>query len=107
MCRLGYQCGICERRRFLGSLYEQLKDKSRVCLEKKVIEVRHKEDGVVVRCADGSEFRGDLVIGADGIHSRTRMEMQKFAEETGPKGLIDRDKSSKSMERRGCVVIRT
>jgi hypothetical protein len=41
-----------------------------------------------------------LVVGADGIHSRTRVEMQRFAEETGPKGLTNRDKSSKSMERR-------
>ncbi len=25
---------------------------------------------VTVKCEDGSEFRGDVVIGADGIHSR-------------------------------------
>lgn len=93
--RLGYQCSICERRRFLGSLYEQLEDKSRILLEKKVVEINHEGDGVVVRCQDGSEFRGDLVIGADGIHSRARVEMQRFAEEMGPKGLMDRDKSSK------------
>jgi Flavin containing amine oxidoreductase len=95
--RLGYQCSICERRRFLGSLYEQLEDKSRILLEKKVVDIKHGKDGVAVRCQDGSEFRGDLVIGADGIHSRTRVEMQRLAEEMGPKGLMDRDKSSKSL----------
>ena len=94
---MGYQVSICERRMFLGSLYEQLEDKSRILLEKKVVDIKHERDGVVVRCQDGSEFRGDLVIGADGIHSRTRVEMQRFAEKMGPKGLMDRDKSSKSL----------
>ncbi|KAH8810054.1 hypothetical protein F5882DRAFT_99982 [Hyaloscypha sp. PMI_1271] len=96
--KLGYQVSICERRMFLGSLYEQLEDKSRILLEKKVVDIKHERDGVVVRCQDGSEFRGDLVIGADGIHSRTRVEMQRFAEKMGPKGLMDRDKSSITAE---------
>ena len=97
--RLGYQCSICERRRFLGSLYDQLEDKSRILLKKKVVEIRHVGDEVVVKCQDGSEFQGDLVVGADGIHSRTRVEMQRFAEETGPRGLMDRDKSSKLIKK--------
>jgi hypothetical protein len=67
-----------------------------------VLEISHEGDGVVVRCKDGSKFQGDLVIGADGIHSRTRVEMQRFAEETGPTGLMDRDKSCKSSERSIC-----
>ena len=83
----------------MGSLYEQLEDKSRILLKKKVVEIKHVGDEVVVSCQDGSDFRGDLVIGADGIHSRTRVEMQRFAEETGPKGVMDRDKSSKLMKR--------
>jgi FAD dependent monooxygenase len=86
----------------LGSLYEQLEDKSTILLEKKVVEILHESNGVVVRCQDGSEFRGDLVVGADGIHSRTRTEMQRFAEMTGPKGLMDADKSSKSKIERMC-----
>ncbi|PMD35736.1 FAD/NAD(P)-binding domain-containing protein [Hyaloscypha variabilis F] len=96
--KLGYQCSICERRRFLASLYEQLEDKSRILLEKKVVEIKHEGNEVVARCQDGSEFRGDLVVGADGIHSRTRVEMQRYAEETGPRGLMDRDKSSITAE---------
>ena len=79
----------------MGSLYDQLKDKSKIRLQRKVLGISHEGDGVAVRCQDGSEFRGDLVIGADGIHSRTRGEMQNFAEETGPEGLMDEDKSSK------------
>lgn len=93
--RLGYQCSICERRVFLQSLYDQLEDKSRILLNKKVSTIEHGKDSVTVNCADGSQFTGDVVIGADGIHSRTRKEMQRYAEETGPKGLMDRDKNCK------------
>ncbi len=95
--RLGYQCGICERWKLIESIYEQLDDESKgkVLLNKKVIEIVHFDGGVTVKCADGSEYRGDIVVGADGIHSRARREMQRYGEETGPPGLMDRDKNSK------------
>ncbi len=78
----------------MQSLYDQLKDKSRVRLCKKVSRIEQSRTGAKVVCSDGSEFNGDIVIGADGIHSWTRKEMQKIAEEMGPKGLIDDDKKS-------------
>lgn len=37
------------------------------------------EDGVAVHCADGSVEHGSVVIGADGVHSRTRQAMQSLA----------------------------
>jgi FAD dependent monooxygenase len=93
--RLLYECGICERRNFLRSLYEQLEDKSKILLNKKVIAVELGEGGVRVRCEDGSVFEGSIVVGADGIHSRVRKEMQRLAGEMGPKGLMDGDLKSK------------
>jgi FAD dependent monooxygenase len=93
MRRLGYQSGICERRNFLQAIFDQLKDKSKVNLKKKVTNIKHGDD-VTVKCEDGSEFRGDVVIGANGIHSRTRKEMQKYADKTGPPGLMNKDKNS-------------
>jgi 2-polyprenyl-6-methoxyphenol hydroxylase-like FAD-dependent oxidoreductase len=91
MNRLHYECGICERRNFLKSLYEQLGDKSKILLNKKVIAVELLDEGVRVRCEDGSVFEGSIVVGADGIHSRVRKEMQRLA----PQGLMDRDLKSK------------
>ncbi|KUJ12473.1 FAD/NAD(P)-binding domain-containing protein [Mollisia scopiformis] len=91
--RLGYTCGISERMLFLRSMYGQLKDKSKVRLSKKVVSIQHGSDSVTVKCEDGSEFTGDVVIGADGIHSRTRTEMQRYARETGPPGLMDKDEN--------------
>lgn len=96
--RLQYLCGICERRTFLRSMYDQLRDQSKVRTGKKVVSVQHSDSSVTVVCQDGSEFVGDIVIGADGIHSFIRQEMQRFAEENGPPGVMDRDKTSITAE---------
>lgn len=89
-----YGAAILEREKFLRSLYEQLDDlsKSKILLNKKLVKVEHRDNGISVQCADGTEFEGDFVVGADGIHSRVRLEMQRIARNIGPPGLLDRDK---------------
>lgn len=89
-------CGVCERKNFLRSLYDQIKDKSSIKLSKKVVEIIHEQDGVTIKCADGIEFRGDIVIGGDGIHSKTRQAMQKFIEDSGHTELLVKDKNCES-----------
>jgi 2-polyprenyl-6-methoxyphenol hydroxylase-like FAD-dependent oxidoreductase len=37
-----------------------------------VVAAEQEDDSVVARCADGSEERGDLIVGADGLSSRVR-----------------------------------
>lgn len=41
------------------------------------------ENGVRVHLTDSSFEDGSIVIGADGVHSKTRTIMQKLAEEAG------------------------
>lgn len=81
---------------FLRAMYGQLKDKSKILLSKKVASIQHNRDSVTVKCQDGTDFTGDVVIGADGIHSRVRREMQRYAKETGAPGLMDEDENRKS-----------
>lgn len=41
-------------------------------LGKKMVELQEQKDGVLVKFADGTEIKTDLMIGADGTHSITR-----------------------------------
>jgi len=72
-----------------------LKHKEKVHLNKKVINIINGNDSISVKCSDGSDYVGDIVVGADGVHSKVRQEMQTLVEKSFP-GLIDKDKTSKS-----------
>lgn len=48
-------------------------------MKKRVTEIEVISDGVRVHCADGSTEEGTIVIGADGVHSRTRQCMEALA----------------------------
>lgn len=58
-------------------LYRLLRDAAvragaRIIHEKKLVSADNKDDHVVARFADGTALSGDILIGCDGIHSRTR-----------------------------------
>jgi len=55
---------------------------------KRLINVRTTPDGVTVQFEDGSLANGDLLIGADGIHSRIRNFIDAQAPLPKPVGLI-------------------
>ncbi|KAI1846334.1 hypothetical protein JX265_010918 [Neoarthrinium moseri] len=56
---------------------------TRVLMGKKVCEIAPDASGVTVRCEDGSVERGTMVLGVDGVHSKTRAMMRVLALETG------------------------
>lgn len=62
-----------------------------VRLGAEVTAVELGEDGVVARCADGSEERGELLIGADGLNSAVRRRIAdvptRYAGYTAWRGL--------------------
>lgn len=39
---------------------------------KEVVAVEQDDDGATAHCADGTSYRGDLLVGADGLHSAVR-----------------------------------
>lgn len=69
------------RQDVLRILYDNLSenDRPRVLTSKKVIDVQTHANGVSVSCADGTSYHGSIVIGADGVHSKTRGFMRKLA----------------------------
>ncbi|KAL2860081.1 hypothetical protein BJX68DRAFT_251884 [Aspergillus pseudodeflectus] len=88
--RFGLPLAFLERRVLLDILYTSLPDPSRVLVGKSVVSVEQEHDGrngMIVQAQDGSTYHGDLVVGADGVHSRVRREMWRLAELERP-GLI-------------------
>jgi len=63
----------------IGALTDGL-DSGRVRFSKRVVDVGEDSNGPWVRCEDGEEVRGDVVIGADGIHSAVRDQMFQHKE---------------------------
>lgn len=54
-----------------GKLPAEVREK-RLCAGRKVCGIETDEEGVTVRCEDGRVERGSMVLGVDGVHSRTR-----------------------------------
>lgn len=68
----------------LQVLYDNIKDKTKILTGKRVQSVDMKEDKVVVKTEDGSLYTGDILVGADGVHSQVRSEMWRLANEQSP-----------------------
>ncbi|KAF7594270.1 hypothetical protein BBP40_009822 [Aspergillus hancockii] len=74
--RHGYPFAFLPRKALVTILYEGLReDKTKVFLNKKVINTELVASGVVVKCADDTQYIGNIVIGADGIRSTVRQNM--------------------------------
>lgn len=78
--RLGYRNENLDRRQVIDILFDNLRSKANIHTSRSVVNIDTLSDGVKVETADGSVFEGDIVIGADGIHSRVLKEMQRQAE---------------------------
>ena len=87
-----------ERRNFLRIVHNQLKDKSKILTGKRVSKILDNEDGVTVQCSDGTEYEGDLVIGADGVHSKVRELMWENANASVPGYITATEKRCKSLQ---------
>ncbi|OHE97146.1 hypothetical protein CORC01_07587 [Colletotrichum orchidophilum] len=80
----GYDTRTLDRQVFLRTLYEQLPDQSKVHERARVEEIIEENSKTRVILADGSEFVGDVVIGADGVHSKVREIMWDKANAAHP-----------------------
>ncbi|KAE8313486.1 hypothetical protein BDV41DRAFT_588138 [Aspergillus transmontanensis] len=94
----GMDFAILERRQLLEVLYTGLRDKSRVHTGKQVTSVLPTESGVSVTTADGATYDGDLVVGADGVHSFVRSEMWRIADLEQPGLISKKEKTGMTVE---------
>jgi len=69
-----------ERYQVLNTLYEKLPDRnSRIRTGCTVSTIEQDQSGVTVHVEGGEEVKGDIVIGADGVHSKVREIMWMHA----------------------------
>src|SRR3954468_13047290 len=69
----GYPSMLFIRRDLMETLYSKLPDRERYVLPaKKVSGIEQDDTSVTVTCADGSVFKGDVLVGCDGVHSAVR-----------------------------------
>lgn len=78
---LGYEPIFVDRQMIIQILYNNLRDKSKVLTKKGVTRVEQTTEGVLVTTDDGRTFCGDVLVGADGIHSTVRREMWRLADQ--------------------------
>ncbi|RAH76613.1 FAD binding domain-containing protein [Aspergillus japonicus CBS 114.51] len=69
------------RAQLVETIYDGLPPaaKSRYLLGKKLGSIETHDHGVRVTCTDGSTYEGSMVLGADGVHSKTRTLMRDLA----------------------------
>ncbi|CAI7650768.1 unnamed protein product [Penicillium glandicola] len=96
--RFKYPIVSLDRQKILEILFENYPDKSKIITNKRVSEVRLSGDSASVVTEDGSVFQGDLIVGADGIHSRIRSEMWRLADELQPGMITAQEKQTLTVE---------
>ncbi len=76
------------RQDLLKGFYNNLSetDKARILVNKNVVDIEMSDSLVRVHCDDGTIEEGDMVIGADGVHSSTRQLMRELALKATPPG---------------------
>lgn len=83
-----------DRQTLVTHLYENLPDKSKIHTSRRVDHIEHAEDSVRVVLSDGSVEEGDMVIGADGVHSVVKGEMWDYASNAEPSSIPESDKTA-------------
>ncbi|KAF7351054.1 Monooxygenase FAD-binding protein [Mycena sanguinolenta] len=84
MERHGYGLIFVDRQMAIEVLYNNLKDKSKVFVDKRVVTVTPLANGVQVMTKDGATYTGDILVGADGVYSTIRKEMWRLGDELAP-----------------------
>ncbi|KAF9893892.1 hypothetical protein FE257_010062 [Aspergillus nanangensis] len=94
----GYPIITLDRQRVLQVLHERYPCQSNIHVNQKVVQVQPFDHGARVLTEDGSVYTGDLIVGADGVHSSIRAEMWRLADATSPGLITDHERKSLTVE---------
>ncbi|KAK7998548.1 hypothetical protein PG991_015027 [Apiospora marii] len=80
----GYPLIIMDRQQAVQNMYDKIRDKSKVHAGKRLVAVDLSDDKVSIKLDTGDIVTGDLLVGADGVHSVVRSEMWRLGNEKIP-----------------------
>jgi 2-polyprenyl-6-methoxyphenol hydroxylase-like FAD-dependent oxidoreductase len=83
-CRHAYPIIFFDRQMLIQILYDKIQDKSKVLTSERVTTVQQSQLSATVVTESGRNFTGDVVVGADGIHSKVRQQMWQEAQKADP-----------------------
>lgn len=84
-----------DRHFLVQTLFDRISDKSKILLAKRVSRIDHSHDCVSVQCRDGATYTGNVVVGADGVHSIVRNEMWRHMSVADPTSLKKNERTCK------------
>jgi len=94
----GYPMTVLSRKDLLQVLYDGIKDKSKCLAHTSVVSFHEDNEGVEVKCEDGTTYTGSILIGADGVHSKVRDFMFENLENTPLKETVMKTRSALSSQ---------
>ncbi|KAJ9481899.1 hypothetical protein VN97_g11557 [Penicillium thymicola] len=98
--RFGYPIAFLDRQKMLEILYENYPDHRNIRLGERVTKIESCGNEAIVRTSKGSVYRGNLIVGADGVHSKVRQEIWNTLERTS--SGVTTERSSLTVEFR-CI----
>nr|Q9C447.1 RecName: Full=FAD-dependent monooxygenase paxM; AltName: Full=Paxilline synthesis protein M [Penicillium paxilli]AAK11530.1 PaxM [Penicillium paxilli] len=100
--RFGFPIAFLDRQKMLEILYKGYPDPSKIRLGQRVTSIESLDDGVLITTTTGHVYRGDLLVGADGVHSIVRREIWKARGIARRVSKIKQDSSKLTVEFR-CI----
>ncbi|KAK3847061.1 MAG: hypothetical protein J3R72DRAFT_379683 [Linnemannia gamsii] len=73
---IGYDQIVFSRPDFYDILLSKV-PRENIHFSKKVMSLEQNKEGVMIRCADGTTYHGDILVGADGAYSGVRQALYK------------------------------
>jgi 2-polyprenyl-6-methoxyphenol hydroxylase-like FAD-dependent oxidoreductase len=76
--RFGYGAAFLDRHTVLQAIASTIAQKDKIMLNSTVLSIDHTDSGVTVNCEDGSSYHGDVVVGCDGVNSKSSVRREMF-----------------------------